>query len=161
MIDLGKGAVDKQPLGKFESRCDEKGRIRLPGSWLHFFTHDLKDNRAFATSLDGSVVRIYPESIWRQNLAIFEEASDHSAEVEHLLNLANHYGTETDLDANGRILLSQDLRSELGLLGDLVVGTGKKGVIHVYRKADHEALIRNAKSVAPDVIQTLTRLGMR
>lgn len=161
MLDLLKEAAAKQPLAKFETRCDDKGRIRIPGNWLHFFTHDLKDNKVFATSLDGSVIRIYPESIWRYNLALFEEASDHSSEVEHILNLANHYGTETDLDANGRILINSDLRAELGLLGDLVVGIGKKGVIHVYRKADHEALIRNAKSVAPDVIQTLTRLGMR
>lgn len=161
MIDMVKGPANKQPLGNFDTRCDEKGRIRLPASWLHFFTHDLNDKKVFCTSLDGTVIRIYPESIWRFNLSLFEDLSDQSADVEQLLTLANHYGTESDLDSNGRILINSELRAELGLVGDAVVGTGKKGVIHVYRKVDHDALIRNAKSAAVDSIQNLTRLGMR
>lgn len=161
MIDMVKGPASKQPLGNFDTRCDEKGRIRLPASWLHFFTHDLNDKKVFCTSLDGTVIRIYPESIWRFNLSLFEDLSDQSPDVERILTLANHYGTESDLDANGRILINSELRTELGLVGDAVVGTGKKGVIHVYRKADHDALIKNFKTVAPDAIQNLTRLGMR
>lgn len=161
MIDMLKGAANKQPLGNFDTRCDEKGRIRLPASWLHFFTHDLNDKKVFCTSLDGTVIRIYPESIWRYNLALFEELSDQSADVEQLLLLANHFGSETDLDSNGRVLINSELRTSLALLGDTVVGTGKKGVIHVYRKADHDALISNAKSAAAEAIKNLTRLGMR
>ena len=158
---MNNGPANKQPLGNFDTRCDDKGRIRLPGSWLHFFTHDLNDKKVFCTSLDGATIRVYPESIWRANLSLFEELSDQSPDVERILTLANHYGTESDLDANGRILINSDLRTELSLLGDAVVGTGKKGVIHVYRKADHDALIKNIKAVAPDAIQNLTRLGMR
>ena len=161
MIDMVKGPASKQPLGNFDTRCDDKGRIRLPASWLHFFTHDLNDKKVFCTSLDGTVIRIYPESIWRFNLSLFEELSDQSPDVERILTLANHYGTESDLDANGRIMINSELRTELELVGDTVVGTGKKGVVHVYRKSDHDALIKNFKAVAPDAVQNLTRLGMR
>jgi DNA-binding transcriptional regulator/RsmH inhibitor MraZ len=161
MVDMGIGSAGKQPLGNFDTRCDDKGRIRLPMSWLHFFTHDLNDKKVFCTSLDGTTIRIYPESIWRANLALFEELSDQSPDVERILTLANHYGTESDLDVHGKVLINSDLRTELALLGDAVVGTGKKGVIHVYRKADHDALIKNIKTLAPDAIQNLTRLGMR
>ncbi len=161
MIDTVKNLANKQPLGNFETRCDEKGRIRLPASWLHFFTHDLADRKVFCTSLDGTVIRIYAESIWRNNLALFEELSEQSPDVERILTLANHYGTESEPDSSGRILVNSTLRTELALLGDEVVGTGKKGVIHVYRMADHMANINNIKAVAPDAIQNLTRLGMR
>ncbi|MBI2685352.1 MAG: hypothetical protein HYX27_03475 [Acidobacteria bacterium] len=161
MIDMVKGPANRQPLGNFDTRCDEKGRIRLPATWLHFFTHDLSDKKVFCTSLDGTVIRIYSESIWRSNLSLFEELSDQSPDVERLLALANHYGTESDLDSNGRVLINNELRTELGLVGDAVVGTGKKGVIHIYRKVDHDALIMNAKSAAAEAIQNLTRLGMR
>lgn len=161
MIDTIAGSVNRQPLGNFDTRCDEKGRIRLPANWLHFFTHDLNDKKVFCTSLDGTIIRIYPESIWRTNLSLFEELSDQSPDVERILTLANHYGTESELDANGRILINAELRKEMELVGDAVVGTGKKGVIHVYRKAEHDALIKNLKAVAPDAIQNLTRLGMR
>lgn len=161
MIDMLKGAALKQPLSNFDTRCDDKGRIRIPASWLHFFTHDLNDKKVFCTSLDGSTIRIYPESIWRYNLSLFDELSDQSPDVERILTLANHYGAESDLDASGRVLINSELRTELALLGDSVVGTGKKGVIHVYRKADHDALIKNLKMAAPEAIQNLTRLGMR
>lgn len=161
MVDDFKRATIKQPLGNFDTRCDEKGRIRLPSSWLHFFTHDLGEKKVFCTSLDGSVIRIYPESIWRFNLNLFEELSDQSPDVEQLLTLANHFGSESELDSTGRILIGPELRKEMSLLGDEVVGTGKKGVVHIYRKSDHDALIKNLKAMAPNAIQNLTRLGMR
>jgi len=161
MIDTIRSASDKQPLGNFDTRCDEKGRIRLPASWLHFFTHDLNDKKVFCTSLDGSVIRIYPESIWRYNLNLFESLSDQSAEIERILTIANHYGSESELDANGRILVSPELRTDLGLLGDAIVGTGKKGVIHVYKKSDHLALIKGLLPGAGEDIRNITRLGMR
>lgn len=154
-------ASNRQPLGNFETRCDDKGRIRIPSSWVHFVTHDLKDQKIFATSLDGRTIRMYPESIWRYNLALFEELSEQSAEVEAVLELANHFGTETELDSNGRVLIKPELRAALELVGDEVVGTGKKGVIHVLRKADHEARIRGALATVPEAIQVLTRLKMR
>lgn len=161
MIDSARGPANRQPLGNFDTRCDEKGRIRLPANWLHFFTHDLNDHKVFCTSLDGTVIRIYPESIWRTNLSLFEELSDQSPDVERILTLANHYGTESELDSNGRILINSELRKEMELVGDVVVGTGKKGVIHLYRKAEHDNLIKNLKAVAPEAVQNLTRLGMR
>jgi DNA-binding transcriptional regulator/RsmH inhibitor MraZ len=151
----------KQPLGNFETRCDEKGRVRLPSSWVHFFTHELKDNRVFTTSFGDNVIRIYPESIWRFNLELFERQSDFSEDVESVLNLANHYGAQTELDANGRVLIDPGLRAELALLGDQVVGTGKKGVIHVYRQVDYTAMIGAAKKASAGAIHRLTKLGMR
>lgn len=161
MIDALQGTALRQPLGNFETRCDEKGRIRLPSNWLHFITHELKDTKVFATSLDGMVIRIYPESIWRANLLLFESQNELSDEVATMLEISNHYGVESDLDSNGRILIHSELRTELRLLGDMVVGTGKKGVIHVYRKEDHSALIAAARQSAASAISALTKLGMR
>ena len=160
-IDFANEAAKQQPLSKFETRCDDKGRIRLPANWLHFFTHILKDTKVFCTSLDGTTIRIYGESLWRENLAIFEQNSDLSTEVEHIITLANHYGSESDLDATGRILISSELRTELNLLGDVVVGTGRKGVIHLHQKADYANLISNAKLGVQSSIQILTQKGMR
>ena len=151
----------RYPLGNFDTRCDDKGRIRLPANWLHFFTHDLNDKRVFSTSLDGNTIRVCPESIWRANLSLFEDLSDQSPDIERILTLANHYGTESDLDVNGRIMISPELRNKLALLGDTVVGTGKKGVIHINRKSDHDAIINNYLTEAPAAVQNLTRLGMR
>jgi len=153
--------ANRQPLGNFATRCEENGRIRLPTNWLHYFTHDLEDNKVFSTSLDGATIRVYPESIWRANLALFEELSDQSEDVEKILTLANHYGTESNLEAHGKVLISPELRNHLNLPGSDVVGTGKKGVIHVHRKIDHSSLIESILPQANAAIQNLTRLKMR
>lgn len=160
-VDFANDAAKQQPLAKFETRCDDKGRIRLPNDWLHFFTHILKDTKVFCTSIDGSSIRIYGESLWRENLNIFEQNADLSTEIEHIVTLANHYGSESDLDATGRILVSTELRTELGLVGDTVVGFGRKGVIHIHRKPDYATLVSNAKLAISGDIQILTQKGMR
>jgi len=162
ILDILQNTAARQPLGSFETRCDEKGRIRLPSEWLHFIAHDLKDTRVFCTSLDSaSTIRIYPESIWRYNLALFEQQLELAAEVDALLTNADYYGVLSTPDTSGRVLIKAELRARMELLGDLVVGTGKRGVIHVYRKTDHQALLVAAAQAVPDAIQKLTRAGMR
>jgi DNA-binding transcriptional regulator/RsmH inhibitor MraZ len=158
---MSTGLVNRQPLGDFVTRCEDNGRIRLPSTWLHYFTHDLEDNKVFSTSLDGATIRIYPESIWRANLSLFEELSDQSPDVERILTLANHFGTESTLEAHGKILIKPELRNRLQIIGNDIVGSGKKGVIHVHRKNDHDTLIDSILPLAMDAVQNLTRLKMR
>ena len=147
MIDLVKEVVNRQPLGNFDTRCDDKGRIRLPGAWLHFFTHELKDNRVFCTSLDGIVIRVYAESIWRCNLALLEEASAHSEEVEALLDtcaerdLAVHAGPFGKALLKGNKILSP-LSDEAGVVLRIVqelVPTEAELGARVLRAADLRA----------------------
>ncbi|MBM3786384.1 MAG: hypothetical protein FJW30_18650 [Acidobacteria bacterium] len=160
-IDIIGNTWQRQPLGTFETRCDDKGRIRLPSDWLHFFQHDLKDTRIFCTSLDAKVLRIYPESIWRGNLALLDMQTEHAQFSEAIQTVADHYGVSSVLDSNGRILVKTELREAMGLLGELVIGTGRRGVVHVHKKAEHAQLLASATLASADAIATLTRLGMR
>ena len=142
------------------TRCENNGRIRLPSSWLHFFTHDLKDNKVFSTSIDGITIRIYPESIWRANLALFGTLKAQADEVKRILTLANHFGTESSLESHGKILIKPELRIKLAVAGSDVVGGGIDGVIHVHRKAEQDTIIDNYLIGATDAVQNLTLLGM-
>jgi len=153
-------ALEKQPLGNVVTRCEENGRIRLPGNWLHFFTHDLGAKKVFTTSLDGSTIRVYPEEIWRANLARFKTLPAQSADVKRILTLANHFGVESTLETHGKVLIKQELRNKLAIAGSDVVLSGVGGVIHVTRKTDHDELIDSCLAVAADAVQNLTLLGM-
>ena len=157
---MGLDNLEKHPLGDFTTRCEENGRIRLPSPWIHFFTHDLEDNKVFSTSLDGTTIRVYPESIWRANLALFQKLNAQSADVQRILRIANHFGAESAIETHGKILIKPELRNKLAIVGTEVVGTGANGVIFVHRKADHDTLINNDLTVAPDAVQNLTLLGM-
>jgi len=157
---MGIENLEKHPLGDFTTRCEENGRIRLPSPWIHFITHDLEDNKVFSTSLDGTTIRVYPESIWRANLALFQKLNTQSADVQRVLRLANHFGTESAIENHGKILIKPELRNKLAIVGTEVVGNGANGVIFVHRKADHDTLINNDLTAAPDAVQNLTLLGM-
>ena len=157
---MGLENLEKHPLGSFTTRCEENGRIRISSPWIHFFTHDLKDNKVFSTSLDGTTIRVYPESIWRANLALFQKLNAQSADVQRVLRLANHFGAESAIENHGKILIKPELRNKLGIVGTDVVGTGANGVIFVHRKADHDSLITGDLPDAPGAVLNLTLAGM-
>ena len=157
---MSNGPADKQPLGDFVTRCEDNGRIRLPSNWLHFFTHDLGDKKVFITSLEGEIIRIYPESIWRANLALFRTLHAEAAKVKKVLSLANHYGTESALEAHGKVLVKPELRSKLAIAGADVVGSGVDGVIHIHLKAGHDNEIAKNLVGATDVADELAILGV-
>ena len=87
--------------------------------------------------------KIHPDAIARQGLAVMPPVT---------ISCIRH---------RWRLFAGQRHRNKLAIIGGDIVGSGKKGVIHVHRKVDHDALIGSILALAPDAIQNLTRLGMR
>jgi MraZ protein len=101
------------PDGSYPTRLDDRGRLRLPAPFVRFF-ESLVEKKLFVTTLDRRSVRIYPISIWREQR--MRLASDHEdPDAADLLFLANHYGANTEMDGQGRILIHEDLRRALSL----------------------------------------------
>ena len=70
---LRPAAVDP-PRGFFPARVDEKGRLKLPAAFQQYL-NDIGEKRVFITTLDVATVRIYPNSLWKQNENFFDERS--------------------------------------------------------------------------------------
>ena len=62
------------PLGIFEAKCDEKGRLKLP---VRFATYlkALGVHRVFITTLDLAIAGIYTETVWESNQNLFDNAA--------------------------------------------------------------------------------------
>ncbi len=103
------------PDGAYPARLDDRGRLRLPAVFVRYFDR-LAERELFVTSVDNVTVQIYPIAVWRQRREALarDTANPDAADV---LFVANHNGANAQVDAQGRILIHEELRRRLGLEG--------------------------------------------
>jgi len=105
-------------------RVDDKHRLKFPALVRKGFVEKYKSPNVFITSLDEQDVKIFPIAEWE---VLERRLSQKSADGDDLdgerknkiLFLANHYGAEQSLDAQGRILIPGALREGPGMRGEI------------------------------------------
>ena len=102
------------PRGMYPSRLDDKGRAKMPAAFQQFFAA-LREKKLFVTSLDRRIAQIYPMAVWRQNEKFFDSYRDDPRLARNVAFNAADLGAEAEMDAQGRILFSPELRRELGI----------------------------------------------
>ena len=147
------------PRGFYPARVDEKGRLKLPAAFLDWI-RELGEQKLFVTTLDVSTVRIYPISVWKQNEKFFEECED--AELAERVNfIASHYGADSDIDGQGRILVPTELRRELGIENAKVYLNAYKGRVNVFGEREYEKRMLQAKASPAENLKALEKKGLR
>lgn len=101
------------PHGLSRAKIDDKGRIKLPAGFLHYFD-SLPERKVFVTSLDGRIAEIYPISTWRETEKFFV-ANRGMAEARRFAFTAARLGADAEVDSQGRVTINSELRAELGL----------------------------------------------
>lgn len=147
------------PRGFYPARVDEKGRLKLPADFLGWI-RALGEQKLFVTTLDISTVRIYPTSVWKQNEKFFEDAED--ADLAERVNfIASHYGADSEIDGQGRILVPTELRRELGIENAQVFLNHHRGRINVFGKEEYDRRMQEAKANLADSLRALEKRGLR
>jgi MraZ protein len=106
--------------GNHPARVDEKGRLKLPAEFKRR-VDEKYTGRFYITSKDGRVAKIYPMQEWEEVERKLRDISDFDSSKRKLMDFYNYYGSEADMDAQGRMLLPQILREKANLTGDVVV----------------------------------------
>src|ERR1700679_3806462 len=119
-------AMVEPPRGMYPARVDDKGRLKLPVGFQDFFKA-LREKQLFVTSMDRKIALIYPIAVWRENEKFFENYRDDPKKARSAAFNANELGSEAEMDSQGRILLSPELRREVGIEGRAVRFFGHKG----------------------------------
>ena len=143
----------------YPSRVDEKGRVKLPTAFQPYFTA-LREKKLFCTSLDRRIAQIYPMDVWRANEKFFETYRDDVALSRRVAFNAADLGAESEMDGQGRVLLSSDLRRELGIENQAVRLFAYKGRIEVLSEALYEERKREAKQTTTDEVTKLEAAGL-
>lgn len=153
------GAVEA-PRGFLSARVDEKGRLKLPSAIAEYVAA-LGDHKVFVTTVNGSTARIYPISVWKQNEILLEEDGEDTGLKEDVAFIAYHFGADSDVDAQGRVLVPTELRRNLKLEGEQVYLRCFKQRIEVIGKAVYDERLSKAMAGLSDKVQSLEKKGLR
>ena len=122
--------------GSASAKIDSKGRLKIPTVFRRVL-EERYGREVFVTSVLGDSVMVYPLPVWEE----FEErlaqlpATDRTK--RRFLERVGYYGQQTQLDAQGRVVIPQILRESAEMAGDAVV-SGRLDHLEVW---NHQRLL--------------------
>jgi len=126
-----------------QASVDSKGRLKLPVAIKEYLS-EFGDTKVFITSLDGRIARIYPISTWR------------AMRPSRLV-----MGADCEMDAEGRLLVPQELRKRLNLENQPVWLHCHKSRINVYNTQVYQEMQARAAIQRQDKLQLLEKNGLK
>jgi MraZ protein len=143
-----------------DCRLDDKGRLKLPSQFQHFI-NSLTEKGLFVTSLDRRIAQIYPIRLWRETKKFLEDFTEDPAAAENLYFNALDLGAEAEMDNQGRVLFSPELRRELGMEDQPVRVYAYAGRIEVLNGPTYDRR-KTAASQSPEADRaTLKKAGLK
>lgn len=144
----------------YPAKLDEKGRMKFPAVFQEFFTA-LPEKKLFVTSLDRRIAQIYPIAVWRQNEKFFETYRTDPARTKKVAFNAADLGSETEMDSQGRIVFSPELRRELKIENQPVHLWAFKGHIDVLSEEIYQERKQSSSETPWQNVKKLQGAGMK
>jgi MraZ protein len=138
--------------GNHPAKVEESGRLKLPVPFKQLLDA-VNVIDLYVTSEDGERAQIWPLVEWEKNESLLAKHSAMNDAVAKYLDMTSFYGQQVKMDAQGRIMLPQILRSAAKLEGDLAV-MGKITHLEVINRAHFEQNLP-AKSLTADDRKTV------
>lgn len=155
------GATSAEPPHSIaQARVDDKGRLKLPSEFLAYLKAQKVDT-VFITTLDKRLARIYPIPLWNATTNFLENAGEHAEIASHLALVAKAYGGDSEIDAQGRVLMPSELRRLLELESQPVWLDCYNGRINVASRKIHEERMQTAQANLDDKLKALEKMGLK
>lgn len=145
------------PRGFYSARVDEKGRLKLPVNFQQY----LGDEKLFVTCLDTRIARLYPISVWQANEKTLAAMCDDSAAGEDIRFMADHYGADSEIDSQGRVLLPTELRRDLKLENQPVWLQCIQDAVSVFSKEIYDEQQRVARENLAEKLKLAKKNGLK
>ncbi len=116
--------------GNYPARVDEKGRLKIPASFLSVIREKYGEE-FFVSSFNGQYVRIWPLEVWGEIEERLSNVGSSNQAKKKFLNTVNYYGQVVKLDKQGRILIPPMLRESAAMRGEVAV-LGHLNVLEVW-----------------------------
>jgi len=150
----------KPPLGIFQAKCDDKGRLKLPSEIVGYLKA-LGVERVFITTVDLKLIRIYSETLWQSNQNLFAQGGENAQAARDIAFIANLYGALSDIDDNGRVLIPTELRRKLEVEAQPVWLDVFNGRINVFGKKVYDERMHRALDGLEDKVNRLEANGFK
>ena len=143
----------------YPGRLDDKGRVKLPAKFQQYFAA-LREKTLFVTSLDRRTAQIYPIAVWRSNEKVLEKFQESPRVARSVAFNAADLGAETEMDSQGRVLFSPELRRELEIENAPVRLFGFRGHVEVMSEKTYEARKAQAAQLVDEDFEKLEGAGL-
>jgi MraZ protein len=116
---VGDGSTHMKLRGSYPAKVDEKGRLKIPVSFLD----GLKEygEQFYITSFTGDSARIYPLKVWSEIEDKLAKLPSTNKAKQKFLLLTSYFGQVVEMDAQGRLLMPAVLREKAHTVGDVAV----------------------------------------
>jgi MraZ protein len=144
----------------YPARLDDKGRLKLPVEFQRYLA-GLPEKKLFVTSTDRRMATVYPIAIWRENEKLFATYRDQPRVVKRVWFTASELGSEAEVDGQGRVQFSPELRRELRIENQPVKVLVVNGAIQVMSEETFHAQRAEAAQSPEEDLETLQRAGFQ
>jgi MraZ protein len=146
------------------TRVDDRNRLKLPAEFKRLVDELCGPSpKFFITSTDGKRAQLFPIKEWElREKTLATLAPSHPARIK-FQKLTAYYGSEAEMDNQGRLLLPAPIRDEAKLTGEVVVlgmaGAIEPGFLEV---ANHELFKAEMKAdpLTQEDLAALAALGL-
>ena len=105
--------------GTYLATVDEKGRVKIPASFLAELRR--AGTKFYVTSASGDHARIYPMKVWEEIERKLAKRSSYNPVRQKFLARTNYYGQVVEVDGQGRVLIPPVLRESAEMKGEVDV----------------------------------------
>jgi len=139
---------------------DDKGRLKLPEKFQRYLA-GLPEKKLFVTSKDRVMATVYPIAVWRENEKLLANFLDNPKASKRVWFTINELGSEVEMDGQGRVQFSPELRRELGMENQPVKVLVVKGAVQVMTEGTFESQKAEAAQSSEDDLEALERVGLK
>lgn len=144
----------------YPAKLDDKGRMKFPSVFQEYF-NALPEKKLFVTSLDRHIAQIYPLAVWRQNEQFFDTFFADPDLAEKVAFNAADLGSETEMDSQGRIVFSPEVRRELKIENQPVHLYAYKGRIEVLSEEIYQERKQQSSQTPRQDVKKLQGSGLK
>ena len=141
-------------LGEFEHSIDDKGRVAVPARFREELAEGIILTRGFETCLQA-----FPRATWEVLRQSVSSLSIGTAEARDLRRLLFSGAAEVEVDRQGRILISQNLR-ESAKLREQVVMVGMDTYFEIWASDTWQNVLNTLSNSSSELAAQLATLGM-
>jgi MraZ protein len=144
----------------YPARLDEKGRLKLPVEFQKYLA-GLPEKKLFVTSTERTTATLYPIGIWRENEKLLAGFLDDPDAADNIMFNADDLGSEAEMDGQGRVQFSPELRRALDIENKSVKVHVVNGAIHVLSEGTYKTRLEQAEQSSKKDLLALKRAGFK
>lgn len=141
-------------IGKYIHTIDTKGRVTIPSGFRDY----LQDGFVMTKGLDNCLF-VYPNDQWREVEEKLTSLPLTNRDARAFMRFFFAGASKSNLDSNGRVLISQNLREYIKINKDLVI-IGLSTRLEIWSKEEWDEYNSMADLSYEDIAEKMTELGI-